>query len=299
MRIQLKIDKLTLSTPKRVSNVYYSYNDLPGYKLSKHINTSEPDANPLIEVKDSNISKYEKVIQYKSTETKSSLIICHKKKKDYRNISPLYLIFYTDYHHKITYPVVSEITSFFKQLSIPLRISIIHLALDLISNKTGLYEKVITALKPGSKRKPNPNKKLQHKTSKYFGEITSSNQLIIYDKAIQLKKKHIQVNEDICRIELRMRMNQMNNFIRTIDELANFDWSFVYPKYYSFHFRTKHLKQETKAMGQSWRQPIWNLRDIMEDDIWPSNFYRDYLINHPQLSVSVPRALKHYRWGND
>jgi hypothetical protein len=300
MKTQLKIDKLTLSTPLKLSDINYPYKNLPGYKPFKHVDTKKL----IEEAKDYIISKYEKVIKYKSTEAGSSLIICNIKKKQFRNISPIYMIFYTDYDHKISHPAVTEIERFFQQLNIPLRISIIHLAMDLISeikSKPGLYEKVIMALKPGAKRKPNHNEKLQYETSKYFGETTSGNHLVVYDKGEELKRKGIKVKEDICRIELRMRMNQMNNFIRTTDELANYDWSMVYPKYYSFHHRTKELKQKIKAIGKDWRLPIWELRDIMEKeyDVHPSNFYRDYLVDHPHLSVSIPRALSRYRWGKD
>ncbi len=298
MKTKLKIDKLSLSTPKRLSNVYYPYKNLPGYKSSKHVKSEADTAELVKKTKDYNIVKYKKIIQYKHTETGSSLIVCHRRKKDFKNISPIYIIFYTDYFHKITYPAVIEIERFFKQLNIPLRVSIIHLALDLISkDKIGLYKKIILAVKPGSKREPTR----VCENGVYIGKYKSSNQLLIYDKGEELRKEGINVKEDICRIELRMRMHQMNNFIQTIDDLAVYDWSSVYPKYYSFHFRTNELKKKIKPIGEDWRSPIWELRDIMEDeyDMNPSNFYRDCLIDHPQLSISIPKALKRYRWKND
>jgi hypothetical protein len=304
MRINVKIDKISLSTPKRTSDIYYNYKDLPGYKPTDHVDTSGTNYNSIIhDESDSNPNKYEKVIKFKHEKTGNSLIICHMRKKRFKRATPLYLIFYTNYYNKITYQDVIEISQFFHQMSIPLRISEVHIALDIISkNKIGLYDKIIMALKPGTKRQPNQNNKLRFDDSLYFGDLRSGNQLIVYDKATHLLvKKDIQLDEGVVRLELRMRMHKMNNFIRTIEELRDQDWSFIYPKYYSFHFRSSKLKKNIKAIGEDWRQPIWELRDIMlrEHEVWPSNFYKHYLIDHPQLSVSIPKALSGYRWKDD
>ncbi len=285
MKIKLKIDKLSLSTPKRISDFIYPYTDLPGYKPYKQIKSKDERSNIGLETKDTIIRKYENIIKYISIKNGSSLIVCHKRKKKYKNISPIYILLYTDYYTKITYSDVLEIEQFFKQFNVsPLRVSIVHLALDLITkHRIRLYNKIITTLKPGTKRKPS---RVYDNGGTYFGTLNSGNQLLVYDKTMQLlEEKGIEIDGDVCRIELRMRMHKMNNFIRTIDELAHYDWSHVYPIYYSFHFRTKELKQELKAVGESWKKPLWELRDIMkeEHEVWPSNFYRDYLIEEERV----------------
>ena len=302
--IEVKIHKLALSTPMKASEVFYSYEDLPGFRYLSHIDINDATSNNSHREKsNSKEIKYENVNRFEHIDTGKFLSIYNVRKKRFKMISPLYMFFSSDFYHTVTCSDVHEIVKYFKQLNTSLRVSEIHLALDIISTTNGLlYDKIIMALKPGTKRRPNDNPKLQHETSKYFGELSSGNQLIVYDKGVQLyEEKKTKIKEDVCRLELRLRMHIMNNFIpsiHTIEELATYDWSFVYPKFYSFHHRCKELKQEIKAIGENWRQPIWELRDIMEEqyEVYPSNFYRDYLIDHPQLSVSVPKALANYRW---
>jgi len=133
-------------------------------------------------------------------------------------------------------------------------------------------------------------------------QLKSANQLVVYDKTHQLKKeKGILIDEDVCRIELRMSMPQMLNFIMTINELAGYDWSFIYPKYFSLHSIHNDLIAELAVIKKDWNKPIWELRNIMEEeyDIWPSNFYKEYLMDHPILTYAIVNALSNYKWKND
>jgi hypothetical protein len=93
----------------------------------------------------------------------------------------------------------------------------------------------------------------------------------------------------------------MNNFIQSIDDLAVQDWSFLYPKYFSFHSLTSDFKQKIDIAGESYRHPIWRLKNIAKEKlgIFPSNFYRDCLVDYPRLSDPVRAALATYRWCAD
>jgi hypothetical protein len=306
MKIEVKIHKLALSTPMKSQEVIYNYKDLPGFRYLQHIDTKGPVSNiNNNEIADSKKNKYENVNRFEHVDTGKFLTIYNLRKR-HKIISPVYMFFSSEFYHNFTYYDVYGIEKYFKQMNIPLYVSEIHLALDIIKKtQNGLYHKIIMSLKPGSKRRPNNHPKLQHETCIYFGELSSGNYLVVYDKGEELRSKYgIAEERDICRIELRMKMHKMNNYMRsihTIDDLATYDWSFVYGRFYSFHHRCKELKQELRDIGEDWQQPIWDLRDIMLEkcEVYPSNFYRDYLIDHPVLSVKVRKALAEYRWCAD
>lgn len=295
MKVKVKLDKLSLSTPKKTLEMNHPLK-IADYKFDKIVKRQEE----IEDIRDFNVCKYEYIRKYKNP--RSTLIVCTQRKKGFNKISPMYLIFYTRYYSKITYSDVKKVEVFFKDLNVPLRVSIIHIALDIITERIEAYNNVIMSLKPGAKRKPSRIYESETEDGMYFGEFGSRNHLLVYDKTKQMSHvKGINIERYVCRIELRMRMHQMQNFIRTIDELADHDWSFIYDKFYSFHYRKDKLKKQIKAVGEEWRKPIWELRNIMEDEygIYPSNFYRDYLIPHPKLSYMAKEALKNYKWGKE
>ena len=295
MRVKVKLDKLALFTSHR-SDVLYPYQDVPNFRFRGYFNPAKNEED------DPTLTKYEKVVMFENMRNGNSLLICNQRKRKCHNASPLYLIFYTSYFHTISYQDVQTVEKFFEQhCSARLRLSQIHIALDIISTtEIDLYEKVIRAIKPGKKRNTDLIK--EYKTSLYFGSSKSSNYLHVYDKVRQMWSVYgLRIEGDVVRIELRLRIPQLNNFIQYIEDLAVCDWSFVYPKYYSFHQPTNTLKRRLRSIGLDWSRPIWELRDIMEEefDVWPSNFYRDYLMDHPLFSDPVRDALAEYRWCYD
>jgi hypothetical protein len=292
MKVQVKLDKLALFTSHR-SEVLYPYWDIPNFKFRGYFDPAKNEED------DQTLTKYEKVVMYENMRNGNSLLICNQRKKKCYNASPLYLIFYTSYFHTISYQGVKAVEKFFEQYcSTRLRLSQIHLALDIISaTEIDHYEEVIRSIKPG--KKPKADLEKEYKTGIYFGSSKSSNYLHVYDKAQQMWDVYgLRIEGDVVRIELRLRIPQLNNFIQYTGDLAVCDWSFVYPKYYSFHQPTNRLKRKLKLHGIDWSRPIWELRDIMEErfGITPSNFYRDYLMDHPSFSDLVRDALSNYRW---
>jgi hypothetical protein len=255
--------------------------------------------------KDQNIIKYLTVLKFKHVETGNVLIISNQRKGKYWAASPVYIIFYPGVSHPITYPDVFAVQEFFlRECGIKLQVSVVHLAVDLVWSKRrkNRYKQILRHLKPGSKKPYQPPKRKRFKTGNYFGAPYSSNQLLTYDKGRQLRRiKNIDITGDIFRIEHRLTIPQMNNFIQSIDDLAVLDWSFLYPKYFSFHDLTSDFMIMVNSVGESWRQPIWKLKNIALEklDIFPSNFYRDCLVDHPRLSDPIRRALAAFRWCAD
>jgi hypothetical protein len=253
-----------------------------------------------LDLDDKRAIKYKSVIKFQHKETENPLIIYNQRKRKFRRASPLYVIFYPRPFQPITYPEVFEVVRFFwEECNVKLRLSVVHLAVDLtVKEKNNLYRKVIHALKPGGKRKPSD----RYPFSIHFGKPSSSNQLFIYDKGRQLLvEKGIEVPEDMVRIESRFHVPQMKNFPRTINGLAEMDWSFLYPNYFSFHDLTSDFMLEVNFAHESWRQPIWKLRNIAEEKlgVTSSNFYRSCLVDHRRLSDPVRRALAAFRWCAD
>lgn len=290
MKARVKIDKLALSAGGK-GQIYYPYQDgLPNYHYDGFF---KPD---LDKVEDKTVFKYENIVKFKHAENGNRLIVCNKRIKDAPNASPLYLIFYTEYDHLISYRDVYPVELYFKNSKHSLRISQIHLATDIITyQRTGLYASLIRAIKPGFKRLPSEI----YDTSMYFGKANSSNALVVYDKLVELaKEKGKHLPGDVCRVETRLKPPKLFNFVQTIDDLAVQDWSFVYPKYFSLHQLKPKLEKGIATIGIECKKPIWDLRDTMEEKfgITPSNFYRDYLMDHPLFSNPVREALSEYRW---
>jgi len=69
----------------------------------------------------------------------------------------------------------------------------------------------------------------------YLGSTRSPNQVVLYDKREQLKDQdEILIEGDICRIETRMKLSQLENRISALDELRCEGWaSFIYGNYFS------------------------------------------------------------------
>lgn len=306
MKVAISIDKLALSTRSKF-DFCYPYRGIPNFKFSNYVvKNGKPGKEYKKEKKnDRNIIKYLTVMKFKHVETGNIMIISNQRKSKYWAASPVYLIFYPDFFNPITYPDVFAVEQFFLlECGIKLQVSVVHLAVDLVWGKRrkNRYHQTLRHLKPGSKKPYKPRKKETYKTGKYFGAPYSSNQLLTYDKVRQLRKiKGIEVKGDIFRIETRLNIPQMNNFIQSIDGLAVLDWSFLYPKYFSFHNLTSDFMLKVNFAHESWRQPIWKLKNIAEEklDIFPSNFYRDCLVDHPRISDPVRQALATYRWCAD
>ena len=306
MKVTMSIDKLALSTRSRF-DIRYPFREIPNFKFANYVvKNGKPGKGYKKEKKnDRNIIKYLTVMKFKHVETGNVLIISNQRKNKYWAASPVHLIFYPGVSHPITHPDVSAVEQFFlRECGVKLQISMVHPAVDLVWEKRrkNRYKKILRHLKPGSKKPYKPPKVKPFKSGNYFGAPYSSNQLLTYDKARQLRKvKGIDITGDIFRIEPRLKIPQMNNFIQSIDDLAVLDWSFLYPKYFSFHDLTSDFMLNVNFAHESWRRPIWELKNIAEEKlgISSSNFYRDCLVDYPRLSDPVRQALTTFRWCAD
>jgi len=304
MRVAMSIDKLALSTKDRF-DIRYPYKEIPNYKFASYVVKNGKTGKDFKKEKkkDRTIIKYLTVMKFKHVETGNVLIISNQRKSEFWAASPIYLIFYPSHLHPITYPDVLAVEQFFLECGINLRVSVVHPAVDLVWKKQrkNRYKKILRHLKPGSKRTYQPPNRKPYRSGNYFGKPYSSNQLLTYDKGRQLRKKDINIHGDRFRVEPRLNVPQMNNFIQSIDDLAVQDWSFLYPRYFSFHSLTPDFKQKVSFAGESYRQPLWDLRNFAKEKlgIFPSNFYRDCLVDHSRLSDPVREVLAAYRWCAD
>ncbi|WP_319405696.1 hypothetical protein [uncultured Desulfosarcina sp.] len=294
-------DKLILSSGKG-ADIYYPMNKLPLFEFSNYVvkNGKKRKGYKSLKKKHKSVSKYLTVIKYKEPNTGNILIICNRKKGKSWAASPLYLIFYPSFPHPVLYSHVKAIERFFlDECGIKLRVSAVHIAVDIIDEgNRDLFRQVVRSIKPGTKRKPCKLCK-RYKGTRYFGHFRSSNQLIVYDKSRQLRrKKGIVVPVGRVRVECRLKPPQLFDLPSTVNELANFDWSMLMPRYFSFHIPTSKFMLKMNMAGESWRRPIWRLRDLAWElfGITPSNFYRDCLMEHTQFTKHVAEALANFRW---
>lgn len=305
MKPRARIDKLALSNVRKINNleVFYPIKNIPNFEFENYVVKNDKKGKDFEEEKkkDKNIIKYRRVIKFKHVSTGNVLIISNQRKKKYWAASRLYVIFYPNYFDPITYPDVLGVEQFFrKECGIKLRVSVVHLAVDLVwETQKNRYKRVLRHLRPGNKKPYHPPNKEPYESGDYFGKPYSSNQLLTYDKGRQLREvKDINVTGDIFRTESRLNVPQMNNFIHSINDLAVQDWSSLYPKHFSFHIITFAFKKQLKSIGENWRQPVWQLKELAENElgIWPGNFYRDCLLDHPTFSDPVREVLANYRW---
>ena len=306
MKVEARIDKLALFTRVR-GEVFYRYPDIPGYKLDK---TFDPNKRNKWDKQDPEALKYKKVARFVNEKTGNVLLICNHRKptKKAGYVSPLYVIFYCSYDSPLSCDEVRLVVAYFwHNHRVRLRVSMVHLAIDIISKTDKrLFKKVVRSFKPGRKRGPyRPKSKVtrqqlkSYKTTVYFGAPGVDNRLVIYDKTKELRRRHNVIIDDyVCRVEAQFRPPELKGFVQTVNDLASYDWTSICQRHFSFHRPTRKLKAMFDDADLSWRKPIWELRDIAEKQfgIRPSNFYRDYLMKHPTLSGKVRKALKRYRW---
>ena len=148
-------DKLTLSSGKG-ADVYYPMKKLPLFVFSNYVvkNGKKRKEYDSLYKSERSVSKYLTVIKYKEPSTGNILIICNQKKGKSWAASPLYLIFYPSFPHPVQYSHVKAIERFFlDECGIKLRISAVHIAVDLIDEgNEDLFRQVVRAIKPGTKR---------------------------------------------------------------------------------------------------------------------------------------------------
>ena len=281
MEIRTKIDMVVL-TAKNFHEELLPYAEIPGFKAVKKLPDKVPD--------DNDGSNYKAKYLYKNGSTMMAVYFMRKTKW----VSPLYIIFWSDYHHEISLSAVKAVENFLRdKCGYEMRVSKVDVATDLIFTDYDAFPKVIRTFKPGRKRKPTK----EYESSVYFGTRKSPVSLIVYDKTKQLaEEKGVYIDKNVVRVEVRLNIPKCKNFIQTVDDLAEHNWLWLCDKHFSFHLKKPSFREKLLDMGVEPSQPIWKLRDIMSGvGKWPSNFYRDCLYNHPK-ELFVRSALASYRW---
>lgn len=210
---------------------------------------------------------------------------------------PIVLRFDANYGKTIGYDDVKRITDHLEtSYGYKFRVSNIHLATDISSKKhIGLFKKIRNTFRIEQQKSYRPTD--TYKTGFQFGTKDSRVTVVVYDKTVQmLDEKGIDIGRDVTRVEARFFLCRKNNFIRTLDELADHDWSWVYGKVFKFQIRTAKLNRELHRLGENRHQPLWDLRDIMiEQGKTSSNFFKCYLKDHPKAEM-VRDSLANFKW---
>ena len=100
------------------------------------------------------------------------------------------------------------------------RISEVHLAIDFVNQQNiDLNDRISLRIKPGKKRTFK-----QIDTIRIYGAPRSACRIEIYDKGHQLRTvKGFNVAEDICRVEVKMKMPGLGNYISSLEQVGAAD----------------------------------------------------------------------------
>lgn len=291
LKATLSIDRAVFSTYEHHKTPFdpVRLEDMSNYKLIKSYNQKDQDSN-----------KYQTMSEFVHTETGLTLKICSGPR--IRHLPPYLLCFNSSWNDKLKVQHVEGVEEYFRTLNMSLRCAEIHLAIDIHSEQKNAHNSICRSLKPGKKKAPMPNG-----TTLYFGAKSCPSKMAVYDKKTQLLEvKGIGLNHECTRIELRFLAHKLSFLPRSVQELADLDWSFVYDKYFSFYRPNKYLIEDIhKAFEETFAKelltsPLWYLRDVITQEFeMPShNFYRDYLEEVPELAEPVKKSLSKYRWRN-
>jgi len=241
---------------------------------------------------------YKWLLQYKHKDSDNILNIYAQKIRNQHFVPSVYAFFHSSYNKPLgSIDVNYALQDLCERKLKGFHFSKIHLATDLIvPDRINLLERISRSINPLKKRQivvlegfPN---------TLYLGSPISANQVVVYDKRVQLKeKKGILIEEDVSRIEVRMKMSPLKNRISTLDELRCEGWaSFIYGNFFSLD-RPRHAlkgligKRETKM-------PLHKIKATMrrQNGKLPNNFHRDYIREHRIFGPAVRNALASYKW---
>jgi hypothetical protein len=239
---------------------------------------------------------FKMIAEYFHSKTGNRATICYKRKnfKEKDLIPSFKVTFESSYTNPLDYTDVEKAVKDLKCLGADLRVSVIHLAIDFVNQQPiKLHEKICRRIKPGKK-----STFKEFDTTHYYGYPSSACTLAVYRKTKQLhEKKKIIIPEDICRVEIRMRIPRLKNFVSSLEDVGRFNWLWFYNRHFSFHY-PNHKTLGRIGKKQATKKTIWELRDFMvkKIGITPSNFYRDYLRDHSVLATLTIKALDKFRW---
>lgn len=290
LRVLLSLDRVVCSVNERHRTPFDPgrLHDMSNYKLIKSY--KQKDRN-----------KYQFISEFIHERTGLTLII--SSGPSIWGMPPYLLCFNSSWNDKLTLEHVEGVEGYFRTLNMSFRIAEVHPALDIHSGNENTHSILIKSLRTGKKRLPHKIIERDH----YFGKPSCPSVVFVYDKASQLRRmKGIDLDHFCGRVETRLQPARLNNFLRTVQELADHDWSWLYGKYFSFHRPNKYLIEvihkefEETFAKELLTSPLWYLRDVITQEFeMPShNFYRDYLEEVPELAEPVKKSLSKYRWRN-
>jgi len=300
LKPQVTIDGIGLSCGNKGGNEVYVGKVFGGYRRKKTINqkVNRPVNNSgNFDLRGKN---YKWRFLYEHDDTGNILRVHTERLLNHNYIPPVYAFFYSSYDQPLGSIDVQYVLGDLRQrIQKGFHLSQIHLATDLITpNRINLFERVRRSINPLKKQIVYESK--EYPGTIYFGSPRSSNQVVLYDKGEQLrnknKKGHL-VEDDVCRIEVRMKLNQLKNRIITLDELRSEGWaSFIFGNLFSLDRPRHSLKA---LIGQKMtKMPLYQIKDIMrkQDGKLPDNFHRDYIREHRIFGPAVRDALASYKW---
>jgi hypothetical protein len=260
IKAHVSIDNIALTTSVNIGEVeppkcfggYYHVKDIP----IKVLRNKNETTHNLCE-------KYEKLSEYSHKNSKNRATLCSQRIiNGSHNIPSFKVTFESSYHSPLKYKDAKKAIRYLtKKFGTQFRPSEVHLAIDYVMPyPINLHTRICLRIKPGKKYTFD-----RKGTTHIYGAPGSACRLVIYDKGQQLLSvKNIKVSGDICRVEIRMKIPRLRNFLTSLEDVGDADWSWPYGPHFSFHFANANL---ISLIGPKAKQKsIWQLRDIMPAD---------------------------------
>ncbi len=297
---RVSIDGISLSCSPRSAGIFLpdtigKYHRIRNFKIEE----SAPDKK---EDFDKRCKNYQWRFVYEHQKSKNLMWACTDRFSRTHLVPPIYIHFLSSYNSPLQYKDVSDTLGILeKNHGLNFTISAIDVAIDLIHpQQIGLHKRMLRAINPKKKRDVRflEDKNGKITTTLVMGAPASSNRVTAYDKRRQLMEvKGQTLQEDISRIEIRLKPHALNNSIRTLDDLKQRGWaSNLYGRYFSLDYPQPALRF---FLGQELsKEPIRKLKGILTAKLgWtPNNFNRDCLREHKRFGPAVRKALAEFKW---
>ena len=295
---KVSIDGLGLSCYNNFSKNVFVGSPLGGYKKVRDINLVAQQLRNHSGVIDRRGLNYKWLLQFEHQATSNVLNIYTQKIQNQHLVPSVFAFFHSSYHNPLgSLDVKFALKDLCGKKLKGFNLSQVHLATDLIApEEINLHQRVCRSMNPLRKRQivvfeGSPD-------TLYLGSPRSPNQVVAYDKGVELNEKHgILIEEDVSRIETRMRASLKGNSIETLEDLRREGWaSFIYGRFFSLDRPRHALKALIGERGA--KMPIYKIKDTMrkQNGKLPDNFHRDYIREHRIFGPAVRNALASYKW---
>ena len=182
------------------------------------------------------------------------------------------------------------------RFSTTLNLGRVDVAIDLRSS----YRNINREIKMGLMVKEKGSPYFIEKT-RYFGRPRTDSQIADYSKSDQKGTDYFW-----HRIEFRMltpRGLRRLELYGPEDLAANQEWEDILEHFGLYRIKKGKLIKLTgkRRSGEMIELPMWNIQDLLvqEFEVWPSNFWRDYVEEDSELMEAIGSALKRFHWCPD